>query len=79
MSEMMKGVLAGTAGVVVFLALLFPGVGYLTSDEKGMPVPTPFGRQMLADDQRGWTCSTAASPSTATTSSCAGKAVAGRK
>ena len=40
MSETAKGILAGTAGVVLLLAVMFFGVGYLISDEQGTPVPT---------------------------------------
>ena len=40
MSDMVKGILAGGAGLVLVLAVIFFGVGYLISDEKGLPVPT---------------------------------------
>jgi hypothetical protein len=41
-------VLAGAAGVVLVLAVIFFGVAYLISDEKGLPVPTTF------DGNRCW-------------------------
>jgi hypothetical protein len=39
-----KGILAGAAAVA-FLALIVVGVGYLVSDEKGLPVPTTVAGQ----------------------------------
>jgi hypothetical protein len=49
MSNTLKRVLAGTAGCGGVLALLFLGVGYLISDEKGSN--NVFGQQLLADDE----------------------------
>jgi hypothetical protein len=39
-SEKVKGILAGSAGLVLVLAAIFFGAGYLISDQKGLPVPT---------------------------------------
>jgi hypothetical protein len=39
-SDMVKGILAGGAGLVLVLVAIFFGLGYLISDEKGLPVPT---------------------------------------
>ena len=40
MSDKVKGVLAGSVGLVVLLAAIIFGAGYLLSDDKGLPVPT---------------------------------------
>ena len=47
-SETVKGILAGSAGLVLVLAVIVFGAGYFISDEKGLPVPT------TVDGNRCW-------------------------